>query len=111
MMTNSASGMYTVTVARRRESHDKRSGTSISRGAAASSSAATSEISSSARAKASVIGFAVLPFAPPYAEEAQQRCGDQERDHRHRDRGAFAQLRSRDRALKGKCGHQVRRVE
>src|SRR3954465_13717937 len=42
------------------------------------------------RRPSSVIIFALLPFPSLQAEPREHDCGQQERDHRGRDRGAFA---------------------
>ena len=53
----------------------------------------------------------LLPLAPREGEVAEQRCEDQERDHRHRDRRAFAELRAGDGALEGQRCHEVGGVD
>src|SRR6478672_10741079 len=47
----------------------------------------------------SVIAFALLPFPSLQSEPREQNGGEQERDHRRRDRGAFAEVAGEDRAL------------
>src|SRR6266852_6586717 len=59
------------------------------------------------RATASVIGLSLLPFAPGEAEIGKQRRKHQERNHRDRDRGAFAELATGDAALEGQRREQM----
>src|SRR5471032_2030155 len=59
----------------------------------------------------SVIGFSLLPLATREGEIAEQRGGDEERDHRHRDRSTFTQFAARDAALEGQRCHQMGRVQ
>ena len=55
-------------------------------------------------AATSVIGFSLLPFAAGKAEVAEQRRENEERDHRHRDRRAFAEFAAGDAALECELG-------
>src|SRR5580692_378690 len=92
-------------VRRAPESQLRYSGASLVEAARpSSSSSATTPI-------VSVIVRSLLPFAPPDAEETQQRRAKQERDHRHRDRGALAELRAWDGSLERQCRHQMSGVE
>src|SRR4051812_42069206 len=59
---------------------------------------------------ASVIGLSLLPLPAGQSEIVHQRGGDQEGDHRHRDRRPLAELTAWDAALEGQGGHQVGRV-
>src|SRR5215831_11219498 len=61
-------------------------------------------------ASASVIAFALLPFAPLQAEPRHQDRSKQEGDHRGGDRCAFAEIAAEDGALVGECRHQMCRV-
>src|SRR4051812_47714583 len=58
-------------------------------------------------ASVSVIVFALLPFPALQTKPRDQDGGEQERDHRRRDRGTFTQLAPEDRALIGQRGHQM----
>src|SRR6185369_12605315 len=55
----------------------------------------------------SVIGFSLLPFAAREAEVAEQCREHEERDHRDRDRRAFAELAAGDAALEGERCQEV----
>src|SRR5690348_644456 len=62
-------------------------------------------------AVASVIGLSLLPLAARQREITEQRRHHQERDHRHGDRRALAQLAAGDAALEGECRHEVGGVQ
>src|ERR1700676_51664 len=55
-----------------------------------------------------IIGFTLLPLPPLQPEPGNHDRGQQERDHRARDRPAFAELTCDDGALVGQCRHQMR---
>src|SRR3954447_6150200 len=59
----------------------------------------------------SVIGLALLPFAPRQAKVREQRREHEERDHRHRDRRALAELAARNAALERQRREQMRGVD
>src|SRR6266508_109929 len=61
-------------------------------------------------ARTSVIALPVLPLAPLQAEPGDQDGGEQERDHRGGDRGAFAEVAAADGALVAERRHQMRGV-
>src|SRR3954447_8885520 len=61
-------------------------------------------------AATSVIGFSLLPFAAREAEVAEQRREHEERDHRHGNRRAFAELATGDAALERQRCQQMRRI-
>src|SRR6266567_5820318 len=59
----------------------------------------------------SVIRLSLLPLAALQSEPRDHDRGEQERDHRARDRRALAELAGDDRALIRQRRHQVRGVD
>src|SRR4249919_399938 len=62
-------------------------------------------------ARASVIALSLLPLPSLEPEPRHQNGGEQERDHRRRDCGAFAKLAAENGALIGIGRHQVGGVD
>src|SRR5689334_2546478 len=62
-------------------------------------------------ARTSVIAFALLPFSSLQAEPGNQNGGEQERNHRGRDGGAFAEIAAHDCALVRERRHQMRCID
>src|SRR5271169_6970885 len=62
-------------------------------------------------ASASVIIFALLPFPTLKTKPRDENGREQERDHRCRDRGAFAEIAGQDRTLIRQRCHKVRGVD
>src|SRR6476619_1429709 len=67
--------------------------------------------SASLGTSASVIALALLPFSPLQAEPGDQDGAEQKRNHRGRDRGAFAEVPAQNGALVGQRRHQLRGVD
>src|SRR5215510_1991325 len=61
-------------------------------------------------ATASVIAFALLPFAPLQSEPGDQDRSPQEWDHCSRDCRTFAEIAAADGALIAERGHEVRGI-
>src|SRR3982074_854216 len=60
---------------------------------------------------ASVIALALLPFSSLQAEPGDQDGAEQERNHRSRNRGAFAEVTSQNGTLIGQRRHQLRSID
>src|SRR6476661_11232425 len=67
--------------------------------------------SASLGTSASVIALALLPFSPLQAEPGDQDGAEQERNHRRRNRRAFAEVPPQNSALIGQRRHQLRGID
>src|SRR5581483_8035256 len=79
--------------------------------AAADEPASTECGSATLGTSVSVIALSLLPFPTLQSEPGDQDGAEQERDHRGRDRRAFAEMAGEDGALIGQRRHQLRGID